>query len=519
MMVSLLLISPRRVTFELDTHEKYETDEPYEVYINGQKKLETRKVVQTVDGLLPDTDVEMTVRRVNSSETLCFHTPLESVTLNVREMNAAGDGTHDDTAAIQAAIFACPPNGRVLIPAGRYRVTSLFLKSDIVLEIARNAELLGTTQRSDVPVLPGMVQRWDESGDYNLGSWEGNPLDCFAAMLTGIDVHNILITGEGTLDGCASEADWWQDDRAKIVAFRPRMVFLNRCQNVTLNGITIRNSPSWTIHPYFSRGIRILGVNLCNPWDSPNTDGIDPESVSDMEIAGVSFSLGDDCVAVKSGKYYMGSTYGVPSQDIRIRHCRMKNGHGAVTIGSENSAGVYRLHVSDCLFENTDRGLRIKTRRGRGEKAIVGEICFENIRMNNVRTPIVVNCYYNCCDPDRHSEYVRSKTPLPVDARTPSVRDLQFRNMECENCHVAAAFAYGLPERKIDLIEMENVHFTYAEHPSPMEPAMMDGIDEKTVMQGLYFNNVHRLKLRNVTVCGCSGEPLVVKNVDEICEE
>jgi polygalacturonase len=197
----------------------------------------------------------------------------------------------------------------------------------------------------------------------------------------------------------------------------------------------------------------------------------------------------------------------------------MKNGHGAVSIGSENSGGVYHLRVSDCVFEHTDRGLRIKTRRGRGEKAVVEDVCFEHIRMDNVRTPIVVNCYYNCCDPDRHSEYVRCKAPLPVDAGTPSVRGLRFANMECENCHVAAAFVYGLPERKIDRMELENVRFTYAEHPVPMEPAMMDGADENTVRQGLYFNNVHLLKLKSVTVSGCDGEPLTALNVDEIRKE
>ena len=120
---------------------------------------------------------------------------------------------------------------------------------------------------------------------------------------------------------------------------------------------------------------------------------MDPESVNGLEIAGIYFSLGDDCIALKSGKYYMGHKYKVPSQNIEVRQCCMNNGHGAVTIGSEMAAGVKHVHVKDCLFLHTDRGLRIKTRRGRGKDAVVEDICFENIRMDHVLTPFVLNSF------------------------------------------------------------------------------------------------------------------------------
>ena len=132
-------------------------------------------------------------------------------------------------------------------------------------------------------------------------------------------------------------------------------------------------------------------MKVINPKLSPNTDGMDPESVDGLEVVGMMFSLGDDCIAMKSGKYYMGHKHKVPSQNVEIRQCYMRYGHGSVTLGSEIAAGVKNLVCRDCIFEDTDRGLRVKTRRGRGEDCVLENILFENIKMKGVLTPFVVN--------------------------------------------------------------------------------------------------------------------------------
>ena len=497
----------------------YHTERPYQIWLDGSLYMESDKAVETVWGLKPDTEYRVSLQ-VDGKEAASFavRTDYEFVTLNVKDFGAKGDGVHDDTLAIQTAICACPKDSRVYVPAGEYSVTSLFLKSDLTLEIGKGAVLKGCVDRKRLGILPGMIQSWDEKKEYNLGSWEGNPLDIFTSMITGIHVSHVVVTGEGTLNGCASFSDWWEDDRAKIGAFRPRMVFLNNCSHVVLHGLTVQNSPAWNIHPYFSKDLQILGLTIKNPWDSPNTDGIDPESVDGLTIAGVHFSLGDDCVAIKSGKYYMGHTYKVPSRNIYIRQCLMENGHGAVTIGSEMAAGVRHLRVENCLFSHTDRGLRIKTRRGRGKDAVVEDIHFENIRMDHVLTPFVLNSFYNCCDPDRHSDYVKCKSPLPVDDRTPSVRQMVFRNIEARNCHVAGAFLYGLPEMKVDYVEFDRVAVTYAENPEPDEPAMMDDI-ELVAKMGIFIDNVSHLVMKHVTVEGCEGEPFILRHIDKLDEE
>ena len=322
---SVLFLTSRKTMIEVEDFGIWNTNEPYEIWLNGEKYMESERATQTIKNLKPDTDYEIQIKSKNdSSEIMVIHTDYEFVTLDVKHFQAVGDGIHDDTAAIQAAIMACPAQSRVWIPKGIYKVSSLFLKSNICIDLDDEAVLSGTIDRKMIPVLPGMIQSYDEEKEYNLGSWEGNPLDCFASMITGIGVSNVVITGGGVLDGNAANDNWWEDDRAKIIAFRPRMIFLNNCENVTVHGLTVQNSPSWNLHPYFSRKIRFFDLTILNPWDSPNTDGMDPESVNGLEVIGVHFSVGDDCIAVKSGKYYMGHKYKEPSQNFEIRQCIWK---------------------------------------------------------------------------------------------------------------------------------------------------------------------------------------------------
>ena len=137
----------------------------------------------------------------------------------------------------------------------------------------------------------------------------------------------------------------------------------------------------------------------------------------------------------------------------------MENGHGAVTVGSEMAGGVKNLVVEECRFYDTDRGLRIKTRRGRGKDAVLDQIIFRKIDMDQVMTPFVINCFY-FCDPDGKTEFVQSREKMPVDDGTPAILRLDFEDIKAQNCHVAAAYFDGLPEQKIEQIIMKNITVT-----------------------------------------------------------
>jgi polygalacturonase len=237
--------------------------------------------------------------------------------------------------------------------------------------------------------------------------------------------------------------------------------------------------------------------------------------VEALRIIGVDFSVGDDCIAIKSGKYEIGMKHRKPSEQIVIRNCRMRYGHGAVVLGSEMSGGIKDLSVSKCLFVDTDRGLRVKTRRGRGESAVIDGIYFENIKMEGVLTPLVINMFYNCDPLDGKTEYVYSKATLPVDSRTPYLGQFTFRNIVCTGVHVAAGYFYGLPEQPIGGVTIENVSFAYADNRESGYPAMMCHID-KMEGTGLHFHYVNKVVLHNVELKAPNGNNLITEHVKEI---
>lgn len=518
MKFKILFTTARSFVLELLEKDAYYQTDNYKIYIDDEKIMETDKVIQSVYGLCPDTTYRVSVRRGDEiSDTVEVHTEAEFVTLNVRDFGAKGDGVSDDTMFLQAAILSCPKNSRVYIPKGVYRFTNLFLKSNLTLELAEGATLLAIPDKTKIPVLPGRTESYDETDEYLLASWEGNPLDSFAGIITGIEVENVVICGRGVIDGCADFDNWWNVEKRRNDPARPKMLFLNHCVNVTLQGITVKNSPSWNLHPYFSKQIRFLDISIQSPANSHNTDGIDPESCEDVEIAGVYFSVGDDCIAVKSGKIYMGKKYKTPSKNIVVRNSYMNKGHGAVTIGSEIAAGVNQILVKNCVFFHTDRGLRIKTRRGRGKDSVLDGIVFENIKMDHVRTPFVVNSFYYC-GADGKTEYVASKNPLPVDERTPEIKSIRIHNVWCKDSHVAGAYFYGLPEKKIERIEMENVHITYAKDAVEGKAAMMTGC-ETTCRKGIFARNVDQFILKNVQLEGIEGKAYDIEQVNQLIQE
>lgn len=516
MEIRLIMITARSATFELNDGGTYETKEKYRMLLNEEECGTAETVITSLFNLKPDTEYVLGLRKEDGTEagSFSFRTEEEFVTINVKELGAAGDGLSDDTGFIQAAIMACPPKSRVLIPKGKYKITSVFLKSGINLEIAGGAELLAETDRNRFARFPGRIESYDENDEFHLGTWEGNPLPMFAGIISGIGVSDVKLYGEGIVNGCSSEENWWHNPKVMRGAFRPRMLFLNKCKRIQVQGLTFFNSPAWVIHPFFSDDLLFANLKVRNPQKSPNTDGLDPESCKNVEITGVHFSLGDDCIAVKSGKVYMGRKYKTPSENIHVSHCLMENGHGAVTVGSEIGAGVRSMLVEKCRFSHTDRGLRIKTRRGRGEDSVLDEIVFRDIEMDHVMTPFAANAFY-FCDPDGKTEYVQSREAFPVDERTPALKHFRFENIRAVNCHVAAIFFEGLPEQKIEKIEMKNCFISFAEDAKKDVPIMSDGV-EPCSKKGIHAVNVKRLILENVVIEGVVGEALELTGVEEL---
>jgi len=508
-----LFVSSVSACFELENNHPYYAETAYDVVVNGAPALQgVRTNVFSLFDLQPGTEYIVEV----SGDAVTVTTLTETACLNVRDFGAVGDGIADDTAAIQNTINCCPHGGRVLVPAGTYHIRPLVLKSHMTLELKENAVLLGETWEDLYPILPGEVADPITGEAVQISSWEGNPYPCRQSLISAYRGENITLVGRGIIDGNAQNSTWWENVKTRTIG-RPKLVFLNHCEKVNFHGILGRNAACWNFHPFFCRDVGFYQIAVEAPKDSPNTDGTNPESCHDVRFVGVRYSVGDDAIAIKSGKMYMGMKYRTPATSHVVRNCLMEYAHGAVVLGSEMSGGIRDLTVSQCYFKCTDRGLRIKTRRGRGKYAVIDGVEFSNIRMDNVMAPLVMNMYY-FCDPDGHEEIVWSKEYHPVDETTPYLGAFTFRDMECTDCEWAAGYFYGLTEQPIGSVTIENVRFTFKSDAKPGRPAMMDFIDNEC-RRGLYFNGVRKVNLKNVTISGQLGDRVTAIRVDEVVEE
>lgn len=416
--------------------------------------------------------------------------------ISVKDFGARGDGIALDTSAIQCAIDAAAQNngGTILVPAGKYVIGSIFLRDNITLHLDAGATLLGSQTITDYPII--------------LTRWEGVTQPTHAPLIAGNGLHNLAITGHGIIDGRGEI--WWQHHRAKTLdAPRPRLISFANCTNILIEGVTLINSPAWTIHPVRCENVTIDKVTIRNPADSPNTDGINPDSCRNVRIANCHIDAGDDCITIKSGTEAEPPELRAPSENITITNCTMVHGHGGVVVGSEMSGDVRNVVIANCVFIGTDRGIRLKSRRGRG--GIVEDIRATNIVMTDVLCPFTINLYYHINA--RGNQYVSDKQPQPVNNGTPIFRRIHYSHITARNAQAAAAFLYGLPEMPIADVSFDDITIAMANDAPAREPEMADHIP---TMQraGFFAQNVRGLYLRNVQIENQIGEAFLLSNVE-----
>lgn len=465
-----LVLTSRTLTIELTgTNARHRLDGPLGFTLTSQGAAvaegELDRPVLSLEDLVPGTNYTLSVA---SCADFDFTAPTESAFIDIRDYDAS-EGATDNAPAFAAAIAEAPKGATLYVPPGIWRTGPVFLKSDMFVYLPRGAVIAGLTDRAAYPILTAFADDGRQQA-----SWEGVPAACYASVLTAIDTQNLTIAGKGIVDGAGREGDWWGwPKETRDGARRPRTIFANRCANLSLAGVTVRNSPSWTIHPIDCARAIFADLRIESPSDSPNTDGLNPESSTDIDIVGVRFSVGDDCIAIKAGKIWPDGTIPAPTRNVSVRHCLMERGHGGVVIGSEMSGSVTDVTIENCTLVDTDRGLRIKTRRGRGGE--VARITMADCDMDGVLTPLVVNAHY-FCDPDGTSDAVQNRSPAPVTATTPHLRDIAFVRITAKNVHHAIAYVLGLAEAPLAGLVIEDITVTYAKNAVAEPPAMALGV-------------------------------------------
>ena len=311
----------------------------------------------------------------------------------ITNFGAIADGKTDCTAAISNTIAACSENGggHVIIPAGEFLTGAIHLQSNVDLHLETNAVLKFSTDPKKY--LPVVFTRFEGTELYN-----------YSAFIYALGRKNVAVTGQGTLDGQADDSNWlaWKNtkSRATLVKMaadgvpveqrqfgdgfnlRPNFIQFNRCENVLIEGVKIRRSPMWELHPLLCTNVTVRGVDIFS--HGVNNDGCDPESCRDVLIEKCLFDTGDDCIAIKSGRNADGRRVNVPSENIIIRDCTFRDGHGGVTIGSEISGSCSNVFVENCEMSSSNLVcvLRLKSNAMRGG-------VLQNIFMRNVNVGLV----------------------------------------------------------------------------------------------------------------------------------
>ena len=508
-----LCITSRSCSVLLDPDGLYEAREKHVLTLDGEEIGEEYRSVTSLFDLEPDTEYTLESRTDSGKqEQITFRTKPETCLLNVKDFGAKGDGETEDTAMIQAAILSCPEGGSVLIPPGDYITGPIFLKSHLTLIIQDGAALRLLTDRKRFPILPGETPANNEAGEVLLGMFEGCRTDGFASALTGIDLTDVAVIGEGEVDGRADQSDWWIRPKEQRIACRGNLLYTQRCRNMLIQGITFRNSPSWNLHPAFSENLDFIDIQVRAPWDSPNTDGFDPESCRKVRLLGAEISVGDDCIAIKSGKIGLGQKYKTPCEDLEIGWCALLDGHGGVTVGSEMAGGVKKVRAHHCYLRGNDRALRVKTRRDRGRDGVIDDIRFSDMQMDGVKMPLVVNSFY-FCDADGKSDRVQSREKQPVDETTPEIGTVCFERVKAVGCKACVAYALGLPEKPMTELILEDCSFDFDPAAEPMVPAMALNV-ESCCRRGIIAKYLRKLTVKNVRMNGMEGDPYDLTDVE-----
>lgn len=370
--------------------------------------------------------------------------------VDICDYGAVADGKTDNTNAFKQAIEACAASGggRVWVPAGKWFAGPIHLASHIELHLAEGAEVIFSDRCEDY--LPVVLVRVGGVELYN-----------YSPLIYARDCENVAVTGPGKLNGNATA--WWSMKGKETkqfyemaaagvpvqqrifgtreAAIRPSFLCLMNCRNVLLEGFTIGSGPNWTIHPVYCENVIIRRINVMT--DGPNNDGIDPDSCKNVLIEHCLFDTGDDCVVLKSGYNEDGWRVGRPTENVVMRYCSSKRGHGGLVIGSEMSGDVRNVYMHDCQFEGTDRAIRVKSRRDRG--GVVENIWARDLKLKNMqREAVIFNMAY---DADRNQA---------SGQKPPVFRNIDIRNLDCEGASMAILMR-ALEDSPIENVKFKNI--------------------------------------------------------------
>ena len=383
--------------------------------------------------------------------------------INIIDYGAKDGGEFMNTQAINNAIreLSASGGGKVVVPAGKWLTGPVILLSNVNLHLEEEAELI-------------FSQNFDDYLPAVLTNWEGSEVYSYSPFIYAFKQENIAITGKGVLNGQGKP--WWEHRKSKAFG-NDRLREMNEnevpvnercfdnldnylppvffgplyCKNILLEGVKFMYGAFWTINPSFCENLIVRDIYVLTEGEyghTPNGDGINPNSCTNVLIEYNTLDTGDDCITIKSGRNKDGRRIGMPSKNILIRHNVGLRGHGGVVIGSEMSGGVENVYAHDCEFYGTDRVVRLKTGRGRG--AYIKNCWFKDMKADTIeREAVRIFMLYG--------EY-RDRLPVKdVDDGTPIIENIHIENISCNYTKRNIISIIGIPEMPVQNVSIKNV--------------------------------------------------------------
>ena len=382
------------------------------------------------------------------------NTTVGTIDTHTDTLRLTNDSTINQALALQKAIDSCSAagGGTLILPKGTYMSGPLYMKSNVTLQLDTLSKLLASNVMSDFYV-------------------GGKTVDLInGSNISNTAIQNVTIKGKGIIDG--NGAPWWAAYNANNSISRPRLIYILYCTNLTLDGITLTNSPSFHFVPNQCTNVIANNLKIIAPSNSPNTDGIDPSDCQTVSITNCYIDNGDDDIAIKGGR--INGTIAAGCSNITVSNCTFLHGHG-LSIGSETDDGVSNLTVTNCTFNGTTNGIRLKSLSGLG--GVMSNLQYSNITMTNVTNPIVIDLNYN------------GTSSYPGDI--PSVNGFSINQLTVTGAANAGSLV-GLTNSILQNITLSNINIT-----------------AKT---GLVLTNASGVTINNATINVSSGKSIIATN-------
>ncbi|KAK3161304.1 hypothetical protein QOZ80_1BG0075430 [Eleusine coracana subsp. coracana] len=367
--------------------------------------------------------------------------PRRGARVSVADFGGAGDGRTLNTEAFARAVASverlrAPGGATLYVPPGVWLTGPFNLTSHMTLFLARGAVIRSTQDTSSWPLIEPLP---------SYGRGRELPGPRYISLIHGNGLKDVVITGNnGTIDGQGSV--WWDMWKQGTLPYtRPHLLELRSSSDIIVSNIVFQDSPFWNIHPVYCSNVLVRNVTVLAPPDSPNTDGIDPDSSSSVCIEDCYISTGDDAIGIKSGWDQYGITYSRPSSDITIRRITGSSPFAGIAIGSETSGGVKNVLVEHLNFFGSGFGIHIKTNSGRG--GFIRNITISDVTLDDVRYGLRI-----AGDVGGHPDDQYNRSALPI------VDSLTIKNVKGQNIKEAGLIK-GIAGSAFSKICLSNVKF------------------------------------------------------------